>query len=331
MTVIIGRRDFIAVFGGAAASWSLPARAQQATVPVVGFLHGGSATVFADQAAAYHDGLREAGYVEGQNVAIEYRWAEGRFDRLPALAEELVSRRVNVIAAIGGDIVARAAMKATSVVPIVFMVGQDVIRSNLVASLNRPGGNVTGVTLFVPVLVPKQMEILHAIVPQARVIAVLANPNNMSVLPDPEDLEKAAHANGMDPLLLKAGTAEEIDAAFAAMSDQNAGALLVPGDIYFTNRRDQIVSSAAQRSIPTIFPFRESVAAGGLISYGNSLNETARLAGAFTARILHGEKPSDLPVQEPTKFELVINLKTVKALGLTVPQSLLVAADEVIE
>jgi putative tryptophan/tyrosine transport system substrate-binding protein len=304
------RREFITLFGGAASMWPLAALAQQPAIPTIGFLHGGSAAVFAEQAAAYREGLREAGYVEGQNVAIEYRWAEGHFDQLPAFADELVGRHVNVIAAIGGDIIARAVMKATSVIPIVFMVGQDVIRSGLVSSLNRPGGNVTGVTLFVPILVPKQMELIHRFVPQATVIAVLANPNNPTVLPDPPDLEKAASANGMELLLLNAGTVQEIDTAFAAMSDRGAGALLVPGDIFFTNQRDQIVSSAARRSIPTIFPFRESVSAGGLMSYGNNLNETARLAGVFTARILRDEKPSDLPVQQPTKFELVINLKT---------------------
>jgi putative ABC transport system substrate-binding protein len=325
------RRDFIAALGGAAICWPLLVRAQQSTMPVIGFLHGGAAAVFAEQAAAYREGLRGVGYIEGQNVAIEYRWAEGHFEHLPALADELVSRRVNVIAAIGGDIVARAAMKATSAIPIVFMVGQDVIRSSLVESLNRPGGNVTGVTLFVPILVPKQMEIMHTLTPQARVIAVLANPNNPTVLSDPSDLEKAARANGMELLLLEAATVQEIDTAFAAMSDRRAGALLVPGDVFFTTQRAQIASLAARYAIPAIYPFRESVSAGGLISYGNSLNETARLAGALTARILRGEKPSDLPVMEPTKFELVINLKTAKALGLAVPQSLLVAADEVIE
>ena len=260
---------------------------------------------------------------------IDGRMAD--FDQLPVLADELVHRPVNVIAAVGGDIVAKAAMAATSTIPIVFMVGQDTVRTHLVASLNRPGSNVTGVTLFVPDLVPKQMELIHTIAASAAVIAVLVNPKNPTVLPDLADLEQAAHANGMQLALLNASTPEEIDTAFAAATAQRAGALLVPGDVFFTSRRAQIVALAAKYALPTIYPFREFVAAGGLISYGNDLNETARLAGGFVARVLAGAKPSDLPVQQPTTFELAINLKTAKTLGITVPQSLLVAADEVIE
>jgi putative ABC transport system substrate-binding protein len=236
-----------------------------------------------------------------------------------------------MIAAIGGEIVARAAMKATSAIPIVFMVGQDVLRSGLVASLNRPGGNVTGVTLFVPLLVPKQMELIHLAVPNAGMVAVLANPDNPTVLPDLADLEKAAHANGMGLLFLNATTAEGINAAFAAMTDKRADALLVPGDVFFTSRRAQIVTLATRHAVPAIYPFREHVVTGGLMSYGNSLNETARLAGVYAARILGGEKPADLPVQQPTKFELVINLITAKALGLEISAKLLALADEVIE
>jgi putative tryptophan/tyrosine transport system substrate-binding protein len=330
MAIVVGRRQFISALGGAAVTWPLAARAQQ-PMSTVGFLHGGSAANFGQQAAAFREGLRKAGFVEGQNVSIEYRWADGRFDQLPALADELVRRPVNVIAAVGGDIVAKAAMAATSTIPIVFMVGQDTVRTHLVASLNRPGGNVTGVTLFVPDLVPKQMDIIHTMTPHAAVIAVLMNPKNPTVLPDPADLEQAARANGMQLALLSASTPEEIDAAFAAAVAQHAGALLVPGDVFFTGRRAQIVALAAKNALPTIYPFRESVVAGGLISYGNDLNETARLAGDFVARILAGAKPSDLPVQQPTKFELIINLKTAKSLGLNTPQPLLVAADEVIE
>jgi len=324
------RRQFITLVGSATA-WSLAARAQQSPRPVVGYLHMGSAASLAEQAVAFREGLRGAGYVEGQNVAIEYRWAEGQYDRLPELATDLVRRHVTVITAIGGDIVAQAAMKATSTIPIVFVVGTDVIRSGLVASLNRPGGNVTGVTLFVPILVPKQMELVHTIVPNATVIAVVTNPKNPSILPDPVDLEKAARANGMELLLLNATTAEELDAAFAAMTDRHAGALLVPGDPFFTSRRGQIVTLATRHAIPAIYPFREYVAVGGLLSYGNNINETCRLAGVYTARILAGEKPADLPVQQSVKFELVINLITAKALGFVVPQNLQVAADEVIE
>jgi putative tryptophan/tyrosine transport system substrate-binding protein len=330
MAISIGRRELVSAIGGAAVAWPLLARAQQ-PMPVVGFLHGGSEAAFGQQAAAFRDGLRKAGFIEGQNVSIEYRWADGHFDQLPVLADELVRRPVNVIAAIGGDIVARAAMKVTSTIPIIFMVGQDTVRSQLVASLNHPGGNVTGVTLFVPDLVPKQMDIIHTMVPGATAVAVLMNPKNPTVLPDPTDLEQAAHANGMQLQLLNASTVDELDAAFAAGVAQHGGALLVPGDVFFTGRRDQIIALATKYALPTIYPFRESVVAGGLISYGNDLNDTARLAGGFVGRVLAGAKPSDLPVQQPTKFELVINLKTAKTLNLVVPQSLLVAADEVIE
>ena len=312
-------------------AWPQASRAQQPALPVIGFLHGGTASVFAQQVTAFRDGLSDAGYVEGKNVAIEYRWAEGRFDTLPALADDLVRRRVAVIVAIGGDIVARAATKATSAIPIVFMVGQDAIRSGLVASVNRPGGNVTGVTLFVPLLVPKQMELLHRIVPNAAVIAVLANPDNPTVLPDPPDLEKAARANGMELLLLNATTAEGIDAAFTTMTSQRAGGLLVPGDVYFTSRLTQIVALAARHAVPTIYPFREQAVAGGLMCYGNNLDETIRQAAAYTARILQGEKPGDLPIVQPTKFQLVINLKTANTLGLAIPPAVLAIADEVIE
>jgi putative tryptophan/tyrosine transport system substrate-binding protein len=331
MAIGVGRRQFISALGGAALAWPVAVRAQQSAKPVIGYLHGGSAASFADHITAYREGLRAAGYVEGENVAIEYRWAEGHFENLPALADELVRRRVTVIAAAGGDIVARAAIKATSAIPIVFIVGQDVVRSGLVASFNRPGGNATGVTVFVPILVPKQMELIHTVVPNANTIAVLTNPSNPTVIPDPPDLEKAARAIGMELLLLNATTAEEIDAAFVAMSNRHAGALLVPGEVFFTSRRDQIVTLAMRHAIPAIYPFREYVAAGGLISYGNSLTEASRLAAVYTARILKGEKPADLPVQQPTKFELVINLITAKALGLEIPAKLLAVADDVVE
>jgi putative ABC transport system substrate-binding protein len=331
MAIGIGRRQFTSAIGGAALAWPLATHAQQPAMPVVGFLHPGSASAFGEQAAAFREGLQGAGYVEGRNVAIEYRWAEGQYDRLPELATDLVRRHATVIAAIGGDIVPRVVMKATSTIPIVFMIGQDPIRVGLVASLNRPGGNVTGVTLFVNVLVPKQMELVHTIIPNAAVIAVLINPNNPTVLPDPTDLEKAARANGMELLILNASTAEKLDAAFAAMTDRRVGALLVPGDPFFTSRRSQIVTLATRHAIPAIYPFREYAAAGGLMSYGNNLNEVVRLAAVYIARILAGEKPADLPVQQPTKFELVINLVTAKALGLEIPTKLLAVADDVIE
>jgi putative tryptophan/tyrosine transport system substrate-binding protein len=331
MALGVGRRQFISALGGAAVAWPIAARAQQSAMPVIGYLHGGSAASFAQQVTAYREALRGAGYVEGQNVAIEYCWAEGHFENLRALADELVRRHVTVIAAFGGDIVARAAMKSTSAIPIIFLVGQDVIRSGLVASFNRPGGNVAGVSVFVPILVPKQMELVRTIVRSATMIAVLTNPNNPTVLPDPPDLEKAAHANGMELLLLNATTTEEIDAAFVAATDRRAGALLVPGEVSFTSRRDQIVLLAMRHAIPAIYPFREYVAAGGLMSYGNNLTEAARLAAVYTARILRGEKPADLPVQQPTKFELVVNLITAKTLGLEIPAKLLAVADDAIE
>jgi putative ABC transport system substrate-binding protein len=245
MALGVGRRQFISALGGAAVAWPIAARAQQSAMPVIGYLHGGAAASFAQQLTAYREGLRGAGYVEGQNVAIEYRWAE---ENLRALADELVSRHVTVIAAFGGDIVARAAMKSTSAIPIVFLVGQDVIRSGLVVSFNRPGGNVTGVSVFVPILVPKQMELVRTIVPSATMIAVLTNPNNPTVLPDPPDLEKAAHANGMELLLLNATTTEEIDVAFVAATDRRAGALLVPGEVFFNKPAgpNRLVSDAAR-------------------------------------------------------------------------------------
>jgi putative tryptophan/tyrosine transport system substrate-binding protein len=324
------RRGFITLIGGAAV-WPLAARAQQPAMPAIGFLHGGSAAVFTQQVNAFREGLRRAGFFEGRNITIEFRWAEGDFNRLPAFADEFVRRRVDVIAAIGGEIVARAAMKATSAIPIVFMVGQDVVRTGLVASLNQPGGNVTGVTLFVPLLVPKQMELIHQIVPNASLIAVLTNPENPTVLPGRPELEKTARENGMELALFSATTVEQIDAAVTEVAKRQAGALLVPGDVFFTSRREQIVALAARHALPTIYPFRENVAAGGLVSYGNSLNETASLAAAYVARLLRGEKPADLPVIQPTKFEMVLNLKTAKSLGLEFPAKVLALADEVIE
>jgi putative tryptophan/tyrosine transport system substrate-binding protein len=324
------RREFIAALGGASV-WPLASRAQTPPRPLIGYLHGGSAAAFAQQRAAFLTGLRTAGYVDGQNVSILYRWANGEFEKLPALANELVSQHIALIVAIGGDVVARAAMQATSTIPIAFMVGQDVIRSGLVASLNHPGGNATGVTLFVPVLVPKQIALIHQIVPKATVIAVLANPRNLTVLPDQSDLEKAARANGMELLLLNAATDQEINAAFDVATSQQAGVLLVSGDVFLTSQREQIVELAARYALPTIYSFRENAAAGGLISYGNSLNETAALAANYTARLLRGDKPSDLPVIQPTRFELVLNLKTAKSLGLEIPATVLALADEVIE
>jgi putative ABC transport system substrate-binding protein len=325
------RREFFGVVGGAAAAWPLAASAQRSSAPVIGFLHGGSAAVFAQQLQAFLGGLRAAGYPAGQNVAIEYRWAEGDLQKLPALADDLASRHVDVIVAIGGDIVARAAMRATSSIPIVFQVGQDVVRSGLVTSLNRPSGNATGVTLFVPLLLPKQMELIHQIVPDGSLIAVLVNPDNLTVLPDPPDMQAAARANAMELLLLNARNVEAIGPAIVAAKNQHASALLVSGDVFFTGQRDQIIALAAQHALPTIYTFRENVVAGGLVSYGNNLNEMAALVAGYAARLLTGEKPADLPVVQPTRFELVLNLKTAKSLGLEIPAKVLAVADEVIE
>ncbi len=325
------RREFVRLLGGAAAVWPLAARAQQATPPVVGFLHGGAAASFPQQAAAFREGLRAAGYADGQNVVIEYRWAEGNFAKLPELTRDLIRARAAVIAAIGGDVVARAVMKETSEIPIVFVIGQDPVKSGIVSSIGRPGGNITGATLFVPLLVPKQMELVHMAAPKATAIAVLNNPNNSSVLPDAAELADAAHANGMKLLLLDASTGDEIDTAFVTAEKEDAGAILIPGDVFFTSHRNQILNLAAGHALPAIYPFREYVAAGGLMSYGNILNEVVGVAATYIARILRGEKPGDLPVQQPTKFDMAINQKTARSLGLTIPQSLLVAADEVFE
>lgn len=287
--------------------------------------------MYTQQLQSFSDGLRVAGYPVDQKVVIEYRWADGDFQKLPALADDLASRHVDVIVAIGGDIVARAAMRATSSIPIVFLVGQDPVRSGLVASLNRPSGNVTGVTLFVPLLFPKQMELIHQMVPDGSLIAVLANPDNLAVLPDPPDMQAAARANGMQLLLLNASNADAIGPAIAIAKNQHASALLVSGDVLLTGQRDQIIALAAQHALPTIYTFRENVVAGGLVSYGNNLNEMAASVAGYAARLLGGEKPADLPVIQPTRFELVLNLKTAKSLGLEVPAKVLALADEVIE
>lgn len=300
-------------------------------MPVIGFLHGGNPANFSKQVIAFREGLRSAGYVEGQNVLIEYRWAEGHFEQLPALAADLVRRDVAVIVAFGGEPVARAGMAASANIPVVFFIGQDPVKSGLVASFNRPSGNATGVTMFVTALVPKQIELIHAIVPDITVIAVLTNPDNPTSYPDPADMEKAARATGMELVLTKAAQEKEIDAAFATMVKRKAGGLVVPGDVFMSSHRQEIVALAARHRIPSIYGFREYVDAGGLMSYGNNLDENARLVAGYMVRIFHGEKPGNLPVEQPSKFELVINLRAAKALGLTISNSVQLLADEVIE
>jgi putative ABC transport system substrate-binding protein len=327
------RRDFGSLLGGMAAftTWSPPLNSQQKATPVIGYLHGGASGYSAPDVAGFRRGLDETGYVEGQNVAIEYRWAEGRYDRLPALAADLVDRKVGVIAAIGGPPVAHAAKNATSTIPIVFVSGRDPVGDGLVASLARPGGNVTGVSIFVAELHPKRFELLSELVPQAKAIALLENPTIPAIERQMRDVQEAAQARGVQLHILNASTESEIDAAFAALVQRQAGALLVQTDAFFLNRREQITALAARHAVPAISGFREFATAGGLISYGPSLTAVSRQAGIYAGKILKGAKPADLPVLQPTTFELVINLKTAKALGLTIPPSILSRADEVIE
>jgi ABC-type uncharacterized transport system substrate-binding protein len=298
--------------------------------PVIGYL--GSTSLGPDGAnvAAFRQGLSETGYVEGQNLAIEYRWAEGNFDQLPALATDLVSRKVDVIVTSGGTPPVRAAQNATSTIPIVF-VGGDPIADGLVASLARPGGNLTGMIFMTAEMVPKRFELLSELVPQAGVIALLVNPNNPLPEPITRDLQEAAQARGLQLPILKASTESEIVAAFASLVQLHAGAFILGPDAFLNSRREQITTLAARHAVPAIYDFRENAAAGGLISYGPSLTGTWRQVGIYAGRILKGAKPADLPVQQPTTFELVVNLNTAKALGLTVPPSILSRADEVIE
>ena len=305
-------------------------RAQQKAMRVVGFLSIEGPDVFAPRAAVFRSGLGETGYVEGQNVTIEYRWAEGHFDRLPALAADLVNRGVDVIVTSGGNSSALAAKNATSSIPIVFVAGNDPVEEGLVASLAAPGGNLTGVTLFATELWGKRVELISELAPEARTLAQLVNPQWPGAVRSTAAVQEAARAKGLMLHILKASTESDIDIAFASLFDLKAGGLLV-GDPTYLSRREQIVALAAPYAIPTIYDWREYVAAGGLISYGTSLTDTYRLLGTYVGKILKGAKPADLPVQQPTIFELVVNLKTAKALGRTVPPAILVRADEVIE
>ncbi len=325
----MNRRELLLLLGGAMTA-ARALRAQQKTMPVNGYLVTGSPGPNAPFAAAFREGLRETGYVEGQNLAIEYRWAEGHYDRLPALAADLVARNVDVIAA-GGDAAALAAKNASSTIPIVFFGGGDPVAMGLVTSFARPGGNLTGVAFMAAELIAKRLELLSELVPQARVIALLVNPNDPNAERFIGDVQEAAHAKGLQLHILRASTESEIDGIFASLVLLQAGALVVSSNAFFGSRRDQLIALASRHAVPAIYDTREFAAAGGLISYGARLTGVFRQLGIYAGKILKGAKPADLPVEQPTRFELVVNLKTAMSLGLTVPPLLLATADEVIE
>ena len=324
------RREFITLLGGMAIAWPLAARAQQSAIPVVGFLHYASPDTFAHIAEAVRRGLKEAGYVEGQNVTIEYRWADGHYDRLPALAAELVHRQVTVITA-GGNVAAQAAKAATAVIPIVFTSGADPVWSGLVASLSRPGANLTGASLVAAELAVKRLEVIRELLPHARVVALIVNPNYPGAESEMAEVEAAAPVIGLQIQKAKAGDVSALETAFATISQMRVDAFTVGTDGFFVNQREQIAALAARYAVPGIYPFPDFPAAGGLASYGASLADAYRQAGVYTGRVLKGAKPADLPITQPVKFELVINLKTAKALGLTIPPAILSRANEVIE
>ena len=326
------RREFVILFGGAAAASPIlrprATRAQQ-VLPVIGFLNGGSAWELGYVVAAFHQGLKDTGYVEGRNVLVDYRWAEGHYDRLPTMATELVRRRVAVIAANGPA--ALPAKSATDTIPIVFRVGVDPVQTGLVASLNRPGGNLTGVSALNAELGPKRLELLREIVPTAATIAVLMNPASVGFETSSRDFQAAARTLGLQIHVLLATYERDIEAAFATLAQLRIAALVIGNDVFFTSRSEQLAVLALRHAVPTIYQFREFVAAGGLMSYGGSVTDQYRLFGVYVGRILKGEKPSDLPVQQATRIELIINMKAAKALGITFPLTLLGRADEVIE
>ena len=323
------RRAFITLLGGAAA-WPLAAQAQEQAMPVIGFLGSTSPDLYANQVGAYRRGLSETGHVEGQNVAIEFRWAESQYERLPAMATDLIRRRVTVITA-GALPAVVAAKAATTAIPIVFSIGVDPVAFGLVSSLNRPGGNVTGITNLNLELLPKQLEVLRELLPGATVMAALVNPTNPNADSHSGDLQAAARKLGLQLQILHASSDSDFDAAFAGLSQVRASALLIGSDAFFVSRSAQLGALTARHKVPAIYQFREFAAAGGLLSYGSSIIESYRQVGIYTGRILKGERPADLPVQQSAKVELIINMKTAKTLGLTFPLTLLGRADEVIE
>jgi ABC-type uncharacterized transport system substrate-binding protein len=329
---MIGRRQFITLLGGAAAAWPLAAQAQQPKIPVIGFLSPLSPDSIRHFVAAFHQGLGETGYAEGRNAAIEFHWAEGRFDRLAELAADLVSRQVNVIATPGSTAAALAAKSATTAIPIVFGIPDDPVKFGLVASLGRPGGNATGVNFFTAELVAKRLGLLRELLPAATHVAVLVNPANPAIADATRrDVQEAARTVGLQINIINASSGREIDAVFAAIASERVDALFVGSDVFFISRRVQLANLAARHAVPTTFAVRDYVEAGGLMSYGTNIPDMFRQVGVYTGRILKGAKPADLPVVQSTKFELVINHQTARMLGLSVPPSLLSIADEVIE
>jgi putative ABC transport system substrate-binding protein len=325
------RRDFVSLMAGTAIGFPLVARAQKSEVPVIGFLHPASAPEWVARVAAFRQGLADAGYTEGRNVTIEFRWAEGHYERVPVLAADLARRRVAVIVAAGGGVSVLAAKAATSTIPIVFTAGGDPVKLGLVDSLNRPGGNITGVSVLTVELAAKRLEVLHSLVPQVTVVGMLVNPNGIFTESEARNTLEAARQLNLQVSIQKARNKQEIDQAFSTFVRARTGALLIGADVFYELQREQLVALAAQHAVPTLYPIRAFVAAGGLASYGANFNDAYRQAGVYAGKILGGAKPADLPILQPSSVELVINAKTAKTLGLTIPQSLLLRADEVIQ